>query len=131
LSARALPGTDGAFSPFWSPDSRWLAFFAEGKLKKIDPSGGPPEILCDLPDGAFVGTWGRKGTILFNHKGNDFSGLYSLPDSGGVPRLVMKLGEESRVWMWPTFLPDGRHFLYSAVSEPKATASTSDPSTLD
>jgi serine/threonine protein kinase len=107
LSARALPGTDGAFSPVWSPDSRWLAFFAEGKLKKIDPSGGPPEVLCDLPDGTFVGTWGRKGIILVNHKGNDFSGLYSIPEIGGVPTLVMKLGEESRAWMWPTFLPDG------------------------
>jgi hypothetical protein len=65
----------GAFSPFWSPDSRFIAFFADGKLKKIDASGGT--------EGTWVGSWGRDGTILFNHRSTDFSGIYRVADTGG------------------------------------------------
>src|SRR5262249_53414810 len=64
LTAQALPGTENASSPFWSPDSRSIGFFASGKLKRIDASGGPPVTLCDAADNR-GGAWGRDGTILF------------------------------------------------------------------
>ena len=64
IAAQPLPGTDGAGLPFWSPDSRWIGFFAQAKLKKVDVNGGPPQILCDAPQGT-GGTWNRDGTILF------------------------------------------------------------------
>ena len=64
LAAQALAGTEGAFQPFWSPDSRFIGFFAGGKLKKIEVSGGPPITLCDAPDPR-AGTWNRDGVIVF------------------------------------------------------------------
>ena len=64
LSAQPLQGTDDAGYPFWSPDSRFVAFFSGGKLKKIDPSGGPPESICDAPIGR-GGSWAADGTIVF------------------------------------------------------------------
>src|SRR5207244_1050018 len=64
LSAQPLAGTEGAILPFWSPDSRFIGFFANGKLKKIDAAGGPPQTLCDAPTGR-GGTWNRDGVIVF------------------------------------------------------------------
>ena len=65
LEARALEGTEGAGSPFWSPDGRFIAFFAQGKLRKIASGGGAPQVLCDAADGTGGGTWSPAGTILF------------------------------------------------------------------
>jgi Tol biopolymer transport system component len=111
-AARALPGTEGAFDPFWSPDSRALAFFSGGALKTIDASGGPALTVAAAPfDGG--GSWGRDGTILFVP---DFSkGIYKVPEAGGNPVLVA--GPGAAVFRWftgPRFLPDGKHFLYWA-----------------
>ncbi len=64
-SAVTLPGTEGAAAPFWSPDSRFIAFFADGKLKKIDSSGGPPVALCDAQGDYPSGSWGSQHSILF------------------------------------------------------------------
>jgi eukaryotic-like serine/threonine-protein kinase len=114
--ATAVPGTEDASHPFWSPDSRSIAFFSQGKLKKIDlSSGGSAQVLCDAPHGR-GGTWNREGTILF---GPDFfTGLYRLSLAGGTPVEVTKpdgarLESSHR---WPLFLPDGRHFLYLAAN---------------
>ncbi len=75
VTARPLPGTEHAQSPFWSPDSRWLGFFAEGKLKKIPVAGGPVQVLADVAD-AFGGSWGADGSIIFGKtKQRHFSGL--------------------------------------------------------
>src|SRR5207247_7787033 len=63
-SAQPLAGTEGASLPFWSPDSRFIGFFANGKLKKIDAAGGPPQTLCNAPNGR-GGTWNREGVIVF------------------------------------------------------------------
>jgi Tol biopolymer transport system component len=113
LAARSLEGTDGATSPFWSPDSRFLGFFADGKLKKIDTSGGPPVTLCDasVPSG---GTWSQDGTILFAPTQN--STLQKVSAAGGAPVAVTTLAE-GEVGHWrPFFLPDGRHFIYRVAA---------------
>jgi len=111
LSAQALPGTEDAFSPFWSPDGRFIGFFAGGKLKKIDASGAPPQTLCDAADSR-GGTWNRDGVIVF--ASSAFGLLYRVSAAGGEPSPVTAL-DQSRFetsHRWPYFLPDGRHFLY-------------------
>jgi Tol biopolymer transport system component len=111
VQPRLLPGTEGAFHPFWSPDSRFLGFFADGKLKRIDASGGPPQILTKAPFG-FGGTWNRDGTILFAP--NVLESLYKVPASGGTPVAVTRLAPREEAHRWPCFLPDGRHFVFLA-----------------
>jgi len=103
LQAQELAGTEGASFPFWSPDSRYVGFFASGKLKKISISGGPPQTLCDAATGG--GTWNSEGTIVFGTQ----SGLSRVPERGGVPS---KLVEVAGVRVFPAFLPDSRRFLY-------------------
>jgi len=108
-AAQPLAGTEGASRPFWSPDSRYLGFFAAGKLKKIDASGGPPQTLCDAPSGR-GGTWNREGVILFALSGDP---IYRVSSSGGAASPVTQLDEsQGAIQAWPFFLPDGRHFLY-------------------
>lgn len=114
VSARLLAGTEEASSPFWSPDSRWIGFFADGKLKKIEVSGGPPQVLCDVRIGVGTGSWGRDGTILFGGQGGDGEGIYRVSSRGGTPEAVIK-PDRSRGegwYFWPHFLPDGRSFLF-------------------
>ena len=108
LTAQPLAGTEDAIHPFWSPDSRYIAFFAGGKLKKIDASGGPPVTLCDAPVGR-GGTWNQAGVIVFTPQFSSL-GLHRVSASGGVP-AAMSLDATGR---WPWFLPDGRHFLFSS-----------------
>jgi eukaryotic-like serine/threonine-protein kinase len=114
LSAQALTGTDGASSPFWSPDSRFLGFFAGGKLKKIDLSGGLPITLCDVAD-SFGGAWSRDGLIVFGQY-HGFAryqpALQKVSASGGVPTAATVLAQGETMQLLPFFLPDGRHFLY-------------------
>jgi hypothetical protein len=85
LDAQPIVGTSGARYPFWSPDSRTLAFFADGKLKTVATSGGAVQSLCDAPLG-FGGAWSRDGVIVF--AGNTAGGLSSVSDAGGQPRQV-------------------------------------------
>ena len=113
LTAQSFAGTEGASAPFWSPDSRSLAFFAGGKLKKIDVSGGPPITLCDAPDNR-GGTWNRDGLILFAPRNT--SVLQKVSASGGVPAPATVLGQGELGQIRPSFLPDGRHFLYSTIA---------------
>jgi len=111
LTAQALAATDGASSPFWSPDDRFLGFFAGGKLKKIEVSGGPPITLCDAPNNR-GGTWSGDGVIVFapNYPGI----LQKVSASGGVPTAISILGKGETAHVRPVFLPDGRQFLYNA-----------------
>jgi len=118
LTAQAAPGTDDAIYPFWSPDSKQIAFFAAGKLKKISADGGPPQDICDTVSGR-GGAWGKNGVIVFTPSSNQ--SLFSVPAAGGTPEPVSKLdvakGENSHRWPW--FLPDGKHFIYwSRTSRP-------------
>ena len=122
LNARELPGTDGASAAanqtFWSPDSRFIGFVAQGKLKQVPVNGGPPQSLADVDYRGVTATWSREGVILFS------SGLRSIqrvPSAGGVPVAVTKpaAGETHSA---PQFLPDGRHFLYQVMGgRPEST----------
>jgi Tol biopolymer transport system component/DNA-binding winged helix-turn-helix (wHTH) protein len=111
LSVQALPGTEDASFPFWSPDSRSLGFFSTGKLRKIAVSGGLPQVLCDVLIG-WGGTWNRSGTIVF--ASSNRGPLYQVSASGGTVTPITALdksrGDSSHAW--PQFLPDGHHFLY-------------------
>ncbi len=110
LSAQPLPGTEGASYPFWSPDSRFIGFFAQGKLKKIEASGGPPQTLCDAVNGR-GGSWNRDGVIVFSP--GQASGLLRVQAAGGEARPVTTLdsSRHEASHRWPHFLPDGRHYL--------------------
>ena len=113
LEAQRLQGTEGATRPFWSPDSRFLAYFSGGKLYKIDIGGGPPIAICDAPRGA-DGSWGPRGNILFD--GSTADSVQFVSASGGVPAgaAVIDRKHDETYSAWPQFLPDGRHFLYIA-----------------
>ena len=118
LNAQPLPGTDEATFPFWSPDSHSIGFFTEGKLKRMDISGGPAVILCDAAVGR-GGAWSSKGTIVFSPQ---FSApIYQVPATGGTPVAITKLSSKYTTHRWPTFLPDGQHFLYLAASHDAPT----------
>jgi Tol biopolymer transport system component/tRNA A-37 threonylcarbamoyl transferase component Bud32 len=118
-SAQHLDGTDGASFPFWSADSRFIGFFAEGKLKKIAASGGPVTTLADAanPRG---GAWGRDDVILFCP---DFrSALYRIGAAGGHPAQVTTLDSTKHTThRWPFFMPDGKHFVYLATNHSGGT----------
>ncbi|MFY9560484.1 MAG: protein kinase, partial [Terriglobales bacterium] len=111
----ALEGTQAASYPFWSPDGKFIGFFADGKLKKVDVSGGRPQVLCDAPNGR-GGTWNQDGVIVFSP--DSPGGLFRLSASGGSPVEITKPdGSRSEsTHRWPVFLPDGKHFLYLAAN---------------
>ena len=118
LTARELPGTDGAVGAFWKPDSRTIGFFADGKLKTIELTGGTPVTLCDAPANA-TGTWGRQGDILFGTLSLR-EPIRRVPSSGGTATPVTTLQDQSLLDRhgWPFFLPDGRSFLYLVAAGP-------------
>ena len=107
LIAQPLVATDGARSPFWSPDSRFIGYFANLKLLKIEVSGGRPQTLCDVPENG-GGTWSHDGVILFAGQ----EGLYRVSSQGGTPVLATKVTPKEEAHRWPYFLPDGRHFVF-------------------
>ena len=115
LTAQPLANTEGAQNPFWSPDGRYIGFFAGGKLKKIPATGGLPAVLCDAAPNANSGTWNSEDTILFTVGQND-KGIFRISAAGGEPTQVMKPDPEQHeaYRFWPFFLPDGRHFLFVA-----------------
>jgi eukaryotic-like serine/threonine-protein kinase len=113
-AARPIAGSEGASSPFWSPDSQFVAFHAQGKIHKVLAAGGPIEALCDSPQ-FNGGSWSRDGVILFSP--DQLQPLWVVPAGGGTPSTATTLdvagGEVAH--SQPVFLPDGRHFLYSAT----------------
>jgi Tol biopolymer transport system component len=128
LSARPIPGTEGASQQFWSWDSRYLAFYADGKLKKIAVMGGPAQVLCDAGaslNAGSQGSWNKQGVILFGFGSvfvNTGSPIYRVSAAGGAPAAVTTVdtaqGETDH--RWPHFLPDGNHFLYLALNQDQA-----------
>lgn len=112
IDAQPLAGTDGVTArPFWSPDSRHVGFMADGKLKRIPVTGGPPQVICDAPTGA-DGTWSEDGIILFDGRRAD--PILQVPAGGGIakPRLEGPDDARSATVGWPQFLPGGKSFLY-------------------
>ncbi len=112
LEARALPGTEDAGRPFWSPDGKSVAFVARAKLKRIDVAGGSPLTLCNVRN-ARGGTWNEEGVILF---GDQAAGLQRISASGGTPSPVTQLNKAAgeTAHYYPQFLPGGKEFLYLA-----------------
>jgi eukaryotic-like serine/threonine-protein kinase len=106
-----LNGTQGASYPFWSPDGRFIGFFADGKLKKIDVSAAQVQVLCDAPNGR-GGTWNRDGVIVFTP--DALGGMSRVSSWGGSPVEMTKpdASHFESSHRWPVFLPDGKHFLY-------------------
>ncbi len=115
IAAQPLAGTADPHDPFWSPDSQSIAFFADGKLKKIAASGGSVQTICDAPDGRGA-SWGNSGFIVFAP--NILGALSKVPAAGGKPTPVTSLdaGRQEDSHRHPFFLPDGRHFLFIARS---------------
>src|SRR5205085_2400124 len=108
LTPREIPETEGAASPFWSPDSKWIGFFAKGFMKKVPEGGGPVQVLCRAQGGS--ASWGRGGTIIFAVWGPGSSeAVLSIAENGGTVRPVT---DKDGWHFWPTFLSDGRHFIY-------------------
>jgi len=109
-----LPGTDGANSPFFSPDGQWVAFFAQGKLKKVSVLGGAPLNVCDA-ENARGGVWGPDGVIYFTP--NPDAGLFKVAAAGGAPSQLTTpdTARQERSHRWPDLLPDGRAVLVSIV----------------
>jgi Tol biopolymer transport system component len=116
LDAVAIPGTEGARQPFWSPDGQSIGFFAGGKLRKVALQGGAPVTLADAPDPRGA-TWSPSGVILFQPLYRD-SSLFRVSSAGGSVEAVTKLDEASGdvTHKWPVFLPDGEHFLFQVIS---------------
>jgi serine/threonine protein kinase len=116
-AATPLAGTDDGRAPFWSPDSRYVAFFAQGKLKYVDAAGGTTQFVTDAPGSGAGGSWSRDNTIVFAATPQN-DGLRKVQVGGvnasqPVTRVDQSRGERGHVW--PQFLPDGRHFLFGAV----------------
>jgi len=111
--ATELPGTEGAFAPFFSPDGQWVAFFAPGKLKKISVEGGATIDLCNtgFPEG---GSWGDDGNIIAAL--GDLSALSRVPSGGGTPQLLNTLDEQAGeiTQRWPQILPGGKAVLFTS-----------------
>ena len=114
LIAQPLPGTETGMFPFWSPDSRSIGFFTTDKLKRIDIGATAATTLCDSALGR-GGSWNQDGTILAAISYN--TGISRIPASGGPPVPITRV--DNVVYSshrWPWFLPDGKHFLYTAVN---------------
>ena len=123
LEAKPLAGTEGAIYPFWSPDSRFIAFFADGKLKKISAEGGAALTICDVELNPRSGSWNKDDVIIFAP--SSVSGIHSVRAAGGKPQPVTTLdrpaGETTH--RWTSFLPDQKHFLYMVGAHAAGTRS--------
>ena len=109
--ATPLLGTDNGRYPFFSPDSQWVGFFADRKLKKISVQGGAPVVLCDAPF-SYGASWGEDGTITAAP--NLVTGLYRVPAAGGSPQPLTKLGKGEVTHRWPQVLPGGEAIIFTA-----------------
>jgi serine/threonine-protein kinase len=111
VDSRPVPGTNGAYAPFFSPDGRWIGFFSEEKLKKTGLDGLAPVTLCEAPR-AISGTWTAEGSIVFGTE----SGLWRVPGEGGVAELLAKpdSAEGWALYLYPEAVP-GNHILFTKL----------------
>jgi serine/threonine protein kinase/Tol biopolymer transport system component len=117
--AQAIPGTEGAFNPFFSPDGQWIGFFAQGKMKKVPVGGGAPLTLCDAGSTSGGASWGPDGTIVFSPSAQaGTAGLSRVPAAGGEAKVLttpdIAKGEYSH--RYPQILPDGKAVLFTALN---------------
>jgi len=130
LDWRRLPGTEGALGPFWSPDSRYVAFDVQNQIMKINVAGGPPQTLCTVPGtaanpamtSAGSGDWNRDGVIIFGSSGTNSGGpLWKVSQAGGAATAVTAVdGKKGDLYHWaPAFLPDGKHYIYLRSGAPE------------
>jgi hypothetical protein len=117
-TAQPLARTEGASYPFWAPDSRSVGFFANGQLKRLDLWGGTPKTLAAVIGGR-GGAWHTAGFIAFAPRAN--TPLMRVPAAGGDPVALTALDADQTSHRWPQFLPDGRHFLFTAEGSPERT----------
>jgi serine/threonine protein kinase len=112
IEPEPLAGTEGASSPFWSPDGASLAFFADGKLRRVSLAGGLAQDLCPASRTLTTGAWGSSAMILFTEV-RDGGRLQTVPAAGGTPVTLATTGEvkDNHFFLWPRFLPGGRRFL--------------------
>ncbi len=115
VAARPLPGTEDGIRPFWSPDSLWIGFFAEGKLKKVRAGGGAVQVIAEGFSDSFGATWGPDGTILC---GSGSASIHRVHSTGGpfAPVTQLDVARREGSHRFPYFLPDGRHFLFTVRS---------------
>jgi serine/threonine protein kinase len=122
LEWRNLAGTEGGQSPFWSPDSRFLGFSVQNQIKKIDVAGGPAQTLGAIPAGVVgTGAWNRDGVIVFG--GRTGGPMWKVSQAGGIPTALtaMDSAHGDRLHALPTFMPDGKHFIYLRFGNPEAS----------
>jgi Tol biopolymer transport system component len=113
LEATMVKGTDGGRYPFWSPTNQTIAFYSRGKLNRVDLDGGSPLVICDAPTGGWGGSWNKDDVIVAGV--NDPGPIVKVSAKGGdTPTPVTTLGAGVTDHDWPQFLPDGRHFIYTA-----------------
>jgi serine/threonine-protein kinase len=120
LETHAIPGTEGAFNPFLSPDGQWIGFSASGKLKKVSLSGGPPVSLADVATnaGSLGASWGSQGTIAFAP--SLAASIQQVSDAGGNVQPMTRLEKGERVQVWPDLLPNGAGLLFAVPTGPGA-----------
>jgi hypothetical protein len=111
LKGTELPGTEGAFAPFFSPDGQWVAFFTPGKLKKVSVEGGAPVVLCSSSMG-MGGSWNEDGSIIVSLLST--GALSQIPSSGGTPTPVTELATPEITHRWPQVLPGGKAVLFTS-----------------
>lgn len=116
LTSYSLPGTENAGRPFWSPDSKSLAYFVGNQLKKSPAQGGPAQLICEVNNGA-DGSWGAAGVILFDGSNNDSIRRVSASGGTAVAATTIRRTRGEMYHAWPCFLPDGEHFLYLACGD--------------
>ncbi len=124
LAARIVTDVGGgSIFPFWSPDSSSLGFWTQGKLKKVEASGGPPQTLCDAPGTFGGGAWSPDGIIIF---GYGVGGLWQVSADGGTAAPLTKVdaARQEVLHAFPSFLPDGRHFVYLRTSANREISGT-------
>jgi len=112
LQARPLAGTENAASVFWSPDSKYVAFGLGPQLKKIDVGGGPPQTLCESKNAVGSGAWSKNDVIIFGGRGT--GPLQQVSSAGGTPSPLTQVDakRQETFHSFPSFLPDGKHFVY-------------------
>jgi serine/threonine-protein kinase len=122
-NGRAVQGSEGAVSVFWSPDGQSLGFFAGDKLKRIDSAGGAAVSICDVPLlVGMYGTWGSSGDILFASVQGD--GIFRVPARGGTATPVIRPTGVRRRVLWPHYLPDGQRFLFMWMTTARTAKSS-------